>query len=409
MRALPLLILLLAPPLAAQPSWQDARLVATALTRLAEEDSGHLWGVSLDGPLMIADPDSRLAWATRPAPGFAEEAGFWKGVLPDSVPIANTATDWGEHRWTMMAWPLPETETGLRRLLSHEAFHRIQPQAGLPQEGGSNPHLGSRDGRYWLILEMRALAAALRGDASRVGDALAARNARLAIFPDAASAENALLLHEGLAQYTGLRLSGLDLEAAREAAARDLEEAEDAASFVRTFAYATGPAWGLILDEMRADWRDHIAPDTDLPGLLPIRPAADPDFDSLGATHLAATEDALEAERQRRHEMQLERYVTHPHLFLGFRQMQVSFDPGQVETLPDHGQVYQGLRLSDAWGVLEVDGGALIRQDWSGVVVPAPGAFASPILGDGYTLTLNAGWTLREDGSKRWVLEQGDR
>jgi hypothetical protein len=43
--------------------------------------------------------------------------------------------------------------------------------------------------------------------------------------------------------------------------------------------------------------------------------------------------------------------------------------------------------------VLEVTGGALIKADWSAVVVPAP-ASAGVAAGDGWTLRLAPGWRL---------------
>jgi len=54
------------------------------------------------------------------------------------------------------------------------------------------------------------------------------------------------------------------------------------------------------------------------------------------------------------------------------------------------------MKMSDAWGILDVTGGALIAGDWSKVVVPAPrDPNARPLAGDGWTLELNAGWELR--------------
>ena len=81
------------------------------------------------------------------------------------------------------------------------------------------------------------------------------RQERRRLFPKAAAAENALELNEGLAEYTGARL-GLRLPEQRLAyATYALARQLDAPSFVRSFAYASGPAYGLLLDEALPDWR----------------------------------------------------------------------------------------------------------------------------------------------------------
>jgi hypothetical protein len=100
------------------------------------------------------------------------------------------------------------------------------------------------DGRYWMRLEWRALARALResGEARAlaVRDAMAFRQARHTRFPDMIDSERALDINEGFASYTGTVLaapSGVDAIAS---ALDGLAAAEDGESFVRTFAYASG-------------------------------------------------------------------------------------------------------------------------------------------------------------------------
>jgi hypothetical protein len=53
------------------------------------------------------------------------------------------------------------------------------------------------------------------------------------------------------------------------------------------------------------------------------------------------------------------------------------------------------MRISDSWGVLEASKGALMKPDWSAVIVDAPATtMGSSIKGDGWTLELKAGWKL---------------
>lgn len=380
----------------AQPTPDEARRVFATATQIAAEDNAALWGVSLAGPVVLVDRETRRAIANTPAPDFEYAGGVWTGTLPDSIALANTAFRFGTAYRTMLLWPAPDQEADLRRLLAHELWHRIQQDLGFPMAGPANEHLGTRDGRYLLRLEMRALAAALRDpiETQPLRDALAFRNQRLQRFPSAEGEERSLLMHEGLAQYTGARLSGVSATEARSHAAEALGESETAASFVRSFAYAIGPGYGLLLDVHRPGWTLTARPDTDLRDLFELAPSANPDPDRYDGDALAASEDAREAARLARLDLQLKRYVTGPVLFLKFDNMNVSFDPGQVEILPGHGSIYQSMTLTDTWGKLTVTGGALIKSDWSGVVVPAPRLVEGLAVTDGYKLDLSPEWEL---------------
>jgi len=92
-----------------------------------------------------------------------------------------------------------------------------------------------------------------------------------------------------------------------------------------------------------------------------------------------------------------------------------SFDPNDAVTLPDLGTVYGSSRVSDAWGVLEVEsGGALFLRNekgWiTGVLVPAPGdADAPPTAGEGWSLELADGWRVGPgERAGDWVVARTD-
>jgi len=76
--------------------------------------------------------------------------------------------------------------------------------------------------------------------------------------------------------------------------------------------------------------------------------------------------------------------------------MNLGFDPAKVESLDSLGTVYQILRLSDAWGVLEVtDGGALIAGDWTVAILQAPDSLGTDrARGPGRRLELAPGWSV---------------
>ena len=175
--------------------------------------AANLWNVPLYGPILLVDPDSRAVVANQ-ADGegrLQQKGGAFVGTLPEDENIANTATKWAGTKWTMIMWPLPEERRARLRLMTHELFHRIQDTIGLAASEGSNRHLNSQGGRTWLRLEWRALQRALQeqGTARReaIEDAIYFRRYRQSLFPGSAAEECALESNEGVAEYTGLKLS----------------------------------------------------------------------------------------------------------------------------------------------------------------------------------------------------------
>lgn len=237
----------------AQQYFQEAENICRA-------DGGYLWGVSLCAPLLFVDPKTRFIVANeQDAEGsLTKQGNVFTGHLPERVNIANTAVDWSGTKWAMIKWPLPENKYERANLLAHESWHRIQDALKLPASMPANAHLDSPQGRLWLQLEWHALAAALtkRGGGRRVAirNALVFRAYRRTLFPGAEAEERALEMNEGLAEYTGAKLSGRTDVAQRVAA--QLKEAEKKETFVRSFAYASVPAYGILLDEASgAAWR----------------------------------------------------------------------------------------------------------------------------------------------------------
>lgn len=369
---------------------------------VCEADGGALWGVDLCTPILLVDPTTRTIHAARRGESDAlkPEGDLFVGALPETVNIANTALDWDGVRWAMVMRPLPNEPTERRALLAHESWHGVQERLGLPGASPTPEHLSTTEARVLMRLEWRALSAALgAGEAGgrdqAIADALAFRTARRGMAGEGADQERQLEMNEGLAQYTGLRLSGGDATAG---ARKALREAEAADTFVRSFAYASGPAYGLLLDQADSGWRRGLKGSDDLGVLL-----------SAGANVVAGDAAAAEAryggaeiraDEERRAAVAravaaawTARLVDGPRLTLPFQSMQIAFNPGTLTALGDAGTVYPTLRVVDVWGILEVTDGALIDPNWSGATVAAP-ASADAREGPGWTLRLNPGWEL---------------
>jgi hypothetical protein len=131
-----------------------------------------------------------------------------------------------------------------------------------------------------MRLEWRALARALReaGEVrlSAIRDALAFRHARHARFANMAETERALDINEGLASYTQAVLPAPSEAAAIATVVEGLAAADGTVeSFVRTFAYVSGPAYGLLLDTASPGWTRRVRASDD-PAALLMRAIAGP-------------------------------------------------------------------------------------------------------------------------------------
>lgn len=382
---------------------------------LCERDGGTLWGQSLCGPMLLVDPESRDLFASQDGSQQPLEAraGFFVGKMPPTVNVANTATEWNGVKWTMLMLPLPADEQRRAVLLVHEMWHRVQEQLQFPSSSARNAHLDTRDGRYWLQLEWRALAAALTSTGAQkeqaILDAEIFRAQRRAFFESAAEEERAMEMHEGLAEYAGVHLG--TREPRRFVATVNLKEAPEKQTFVRSFAYATGPAYGLLLDESAPGWPKTVSNRDDLGALLlaaaklklPTKSAAAAQrrAKAYDGDSLAVSENKREQNRREQEKVYRTRLVAGPILEIPLRKANMQFDPRNVMPLAEQGTVYPTIRIVDVWGVLEVrNGGALISAAFSKVTVPAP---SSP---QGSKI-VTADWSL--ELAPKWAIEAGPR
>src|ERR1051325_2324517 len=255
----------------------DTKLAAQYFRQLKQtsaRDGGKLWGAALYGPILFVDPDTGNVVANQAdlEHRLVAQDEVFVGKLPREINPANTAIDWAGVHWTMVLWPVSDFRQPRERLLLHECFHRLQEKLGLPARDAVNAHLDTLNGRIWIQMEWRALERALRqtGPAQKaaIADALLFRSYRRSLFPDSAKNENALELNEGLAEYTGVKLSSADLEETAVRADIILRQARNNPTFARSFAYVSGPAYGALLDLSGKPWRVSVKPSTDLGSLL---------------------------------------------------------------------------------------------------------------------------------------------
>ena len=405
-------VLLLAASALAQADSQPntiarAKRVFADAQSLSDEEGGHLWGRRLYGRMLLVDPETRAVVANVPDPQGVLHAmdGVYVGTLPTSLIISNAPTEWEGLRWTMLMWfTIPDDTTSRRIQFAHELFHQIQPDLHLMAKDSLSPHLDTAEGRVWLQLEWRALAAALTeselAQTVAIRDALAFRAYRRARFPDSGKGEASQEIAEGVPEYTGVVAGEPDVYSARWYAAAKLTHPDTSQSFVRSFAYTSGPGYGLLLDERMPGWRAKLSTQTDLGDLLgstlkgQVNLSAETRARYYGAAEIRITE----AERAAKADAEKARYrallIEGPTLVLP-PPGQFSFNPSSLIALGDAGTVYPTFHAVAAWGTLDVKDGVLVPTDFSGATVAAPkDTHGSHLEGPGWTLDLASGWSV---------------
>lgn len=374
--------------------------------QVSEKDGGRLWGKLLYGAILLVDPTTRAVVANEPdAQGLLHAHGqLYVGTLPENVPIADAPTEWAGRRWTMLRWPLPEDTLTRRVEFGHEMFHRIQPELHLNAPDSLNSQLDTAEGRLWLRLEWRALAAALiesgPAQAQAISDALAFRKHRHKLFPGSAKSESNLEIAEGIAEYTGLAAAAPDRDSARWRAIEKLTAPDLTISFVRSFAYMSGPAYGLLLDQRLPEWRKTLSAQSDLAEMLAstVPRGRTASAEDRAAVYGQTAIRMAEVNRAAKIDAEKARYrallVDGPTLTLPKAQnFHFSFNPSTLVSLGDAGTVYPTFHASDAWGTLDVKDGVLLPADFSRAIVSAPASIKGRHLrGHDWTLDLAEGW-----------------
>lgn len=420
-----------------------ARLAAEATRRL-EESGGTLWGRPVTAPWLFVrgdqiyatDDPRTLALPPVPARSLPEGLQLWSGPLPAGLSPSNSAVVYEQVRWAMVMLPLPASDPEALKLLIHESFHVWQPIVlklePFNETGPGSDLLDKPEGRIWLRLEMLALREALATETA--GDellsrALLFRARRLqAATPQERDRERLLELAEGAAEHTGWKLSG----GTRADLIRALEDAPKHPTLVRWFPYATGPAYGELLQQRDEKWRLRAAKTQDLAKQLaftlePIsaawaqaalegsasKEAVDAKAQREGA---ALKLDAVRKEEERRwagREKQLAelraRFVDGPTLRIRPAGLRLTFDPRASAPLGDAGTVLYNVGWkTDGGADLSAPGGALVSTDWKELRVPlekgvrvAAGTLSAKAhwKGKSWTLMLPAGWVVTADGT----------
>ncbi|HYC27976.1 MAG TPA: hypothetical protein VEB42_04155 [Chitinophagaceae bacterium] len=412
-RTVTVLILLAASTCKAQAILEDSisRYFREAKA-ISEKDNGKCWGEKLYGPMILVDQNTGWAVANEqdPAKEFSKSGDVYIGKVPRTFG-SNTAKQWGGKLWTVILWPLPKDKKERANLMMHELFHQFELRKGMPAYSPVCDHLDRSEGRLLLKLELEALRKVINDypnhSRSDLQNALAMRKYRYQKFPQADSLEHSLEMNEGLATFTGFILSGMDVKDIN----RKIDEFYNNETYVRSLGYVTGYVYGYLLSRKYPAWNKEMKNfDEQLMKLYHVQLPASPEktynaiaknnkygFSSIYAVERSREEKRLAIERENR-----EKFIDGPVLELPAVEMNINFNPNEVQVLEGVGPVYPSLIMKAAWGVLEVSKGGALVKDWIKVYVPLPEGFNI-----GQRNIQTADWKLElKDG---WMIIPGKR
>jgi len=355
------------------------------LKKVSDADNGKLWGKTLYGPTMFADVQTRnlVANQQNKENSLEQKGDLFFGQLPEDIIIANTLINYCGENWTCVIWDSNRDLLTSTQILIHESWHRIQDEIGLPAYGSSNQHLDETEGELLLKLELTILKSLLQDDSKNLAeglhDAMTVRKYRQNMFPN--NNENQFECHEGMAEYTAFKLLPLDNEKTRkDMVAVAIMKGLDNNGFSNSFAYLTGPAYGLFLDELVPDWRDSICVGKTLPDMISTIVPIPDTIDSEEIETITARYNATEYLNKERTRLEARdkgdaalraRFDDSKWLLIPNDGITFGFNPGERLVVYDTiGVIYNTMQLSGEFGTIMVENGIIRTNNWSCFIIP---------------------------------------
>lgn len=394
---------------------------------LCSIDNGNMWGVSLQGPIMFVDSQTKQIVASSPDKfeHLNSADGVYVGTLPDDFIVANTSLEWNGVNWTVVMWQAVSHSDFYSRnkLLLHESWHRVQKDIGIQPVTTNNFHLDKQQGAILIKLEFMVLKEALstQGDEMRKNlvNALQIRKYRQLLFPS--NNENDFELHEGMAEFTGFKQCGLDGEIIKKILSKQLDLSLQKDGLANSFAYISGPVYGILFDDLNRSWVEKVAKGESLPRigewLLNAEIPADTTIlkayianfvDLYNAGSMIETEKARFENQKLLIDSYKQKFLFGDNLIITNNNLRFSFNP-QEKLIPidDIGVVYKTMRIVGDWGVLDVRNGVLRTNDWQKFIVPAPvSGKTGAIDEEDYSLNLATGWVIVGNKKGEYTLKK---
>lgn len=232
----------------------------TEAKKILASDNGKLWGENIwHTDFLILGFDNTI-YTLKPITGFktTDSILYYSKMKENELSFTNSVQEYKGEKYATI---LNSYLKGNSATLIHELFHTLQFKH---KEFKGNPvsYLDNYDARLWLRLEYEALRLTLQSISDKenlqqmklhFNDALIFRKLRQTKYKEHLKNELELETLEGLANYTGIKLSAIENK--YEEAIHQINEREAAETYTRPFPYATGPAYGLIFDYLNVDWK----------------------------------------------------------------------------------------------------------------------------------------------------------
>ncbi len=183
---------------------------------------------------------------------------YYKKVPKNTLGFSNAAQKYNKKEYAVVLTNYLDDNSAT---IIHELFHILQHKY-ISLNGSPITYLDNYDAREWLRLEYQALKNTLNAiDKNKsksnieifVNDALLFRKIRQTKYKEHLQKEIEIETSEGLANYTGFILSTYPNK--YEKTISEINQREQAQTYTRPFPYATGPAYGLIFDYLKINWK----------------------------------------------------------------------------------------------------------------------------------------------------------
>lgn len=227
---------------------------------LSEPASLKLWDVNLwSDKILVIDYDYTIYTLDSSIDGETKDSIlYFTKADPTKLSFTNTTQDYnGKHYATVTIESVADSSS----TIIHELFHLVHLK-DKHLKADPISYLDEYEARELLRLEYAALRNTLEmikqnqnieKISTSFGDAFLFRKLRQSKYSSTLKDELELETVEGLANYTGIKLSSVSNKYSQ--TIEEINGREEADTYTRAFAYATGPAYGLIFDYLGINWK----------------------------------------------------------------------------------------------------------------------------------------------------------
>ena len=223
-------------------------------------ENGKLWGDNIWSDNILVLGFDNTIYTIKPLQDCKTRDSiiYYKKIPKNTLGFSNAAQKYNGKEYAVVLTNYLDDKSST---IIHELFHILQNKQ-ISLNGNPITYFDNYDAREWLRLEYQSLKNALNAinlnkEKSEIEkyitDALLFRKIRQSKYKEYLQKEIEIETSEGLANYTGFILSTYTNK--YEKAISEINQREQAQTYTRPFPYATGPAYGLIFDYLKINWK----------------------------------------------------------------------------------------------------------------------------------------------------------